>query len=532
MASATGLKRGNEESTAAAASRSTFLQAGGEARDARMNVVFVTSEAVPFAKTGGLADVCGALPMALAKAGHEVTVVMPAYRQAGLSRQTIQATAFRVDVPIGDRLVSGRVLESRLPGSNVRVFLLEQDEYYNRSQLYRENGEDYKDNCERFVYLCRGALEALRLLRITPDVIHCHDWQTGLIPALLKIEYRHARAYQNIASVFTIHNLAYQGRFWHWDMLLTGLDWRYFNWRQMEFWGDLCLLKTGLVFADQLTTVSPSYAREIQTAEQGCGLDGLLRERAADLAGIVNGVDYEVWNSAQDPFIAQSFDVKTWRKGKAICKSALQRELNLPLEQRVPLIGLVGRFVDQKGWDLVARLIENWAAREAVQWAVLGTGEAVYQDLLTRLAREFPTRVAVRLDFSEPLAHQIESGVDMFLMPSRFEPCGLNQLYSLRYGSVPVVRATGGLADTVVDTTPATLASGQATGFRFEDYELESLEAVMNRARLFYERRPDDWGRIVETGMRQDWSWDRSAAQYGEVYRRAIERHRETGTAN
>lgn len=497
-----------------------------------MNLVFVTSEAVPFAKTGGLADVCGALPMALAKAGHDVSVIMPAYRQARMSGQVIQETPVRIDVPIASKLVSGKVLESRLPGSNVRVFLLEQDDYYNRAQLYRENGEDYRDNCERFVYLCRGAMEALRLLHISPDVIHCHDWQTGLIPALLRIEYRHARAFQNVASVFTIHNLAYQGRFWHWDMLLTGLDWRYFNWRQMEYWGDLCLLKTGLVFADKLTTVSPTYAREIQTAEQGCGLDGLLRERSGDLTGIVNGVDYEIWNSAQDPFIAQNFDVKTWKQGKAACKAALQRELNLPVEPRTPLVGLVGRLVDQKGWDLVARLIETWAAREPVQWAVLGTGEAVYHELLLRLAREFPARVAVRLDFSESLAHQIEAGSDVFLMPSRFEPCGLNQLYSLRYGAAPVVRATGGLADTVVDTNPDSQGAGQATGFCFEQYDLASLESALNRARLTYERRPEEWSRIVEAGMRQDWSWERSASLYEGVYRQAIEAHRAATAAN
>ena len=335
-----------------------------------------------------------------------------------------------------------------------------------------------------------------------------------------------------MASVFTIHNLAYQGRFWHWDMLLTGLDWRYFNWRQMEYWGDLCLLKTGLVFADKLTTVSPTYAREIQTPEQGCGLDGLLRERSGDLTGIVNGVDYEIWNSAQDPFIAQSFDVRTWKPGKAACKAALQRELNLPVEPRTPMVGLVGRLVDQKGWDLVARLIESWAAREPVQWAVLGTGETVYQELLTRLAREFPTRVAVRLDFSEPLAHQIEAGSDIFLMPSRFEPCGLNQLYSLRYGAAPVVRATGGLADTVVDTNPASLGAGQATGFCFEEYELASLESALNRARLTYERRPEEWSRIVEAGMRQDWSWERSASLYEGVYRQAIEAHRASTASN
>ena len=312
-------------------------------------------------------------------------------------------------------------------------------------------------------------------------MIHANDWQTGLIPAYLKIEYHNLPRYQQIASLFTVHNISYQGQFWHWDMLLTGLDWKYFNWHQMEFHGKLNMLKTGMVFADSISTVSPRYALEIQSSPLGCGLEGVLQYRRDVLSGILNGIDPNEWNPATDPHLAANYDVEFVSRGKPICKAALQKELGLPQEPDVPLVGLVGRLTDQKGLDLIAEVMQRWVQTTDVQWAILGTGQPKYHKLLENLSQRFPQKVAVRLEFSNPLAHRIEAGADMFLMPSRFEPCGLNQLYSLRYGTVPVVRATGGLADTIVGYDEQTAASGQANGFSFQEYSSLALSETSAR---------------------------------------------------
>jgi starch synthase len=339
-----------------------------------------------------------------------------------------------------------------------------------------------------------------------------------LIPAYLKIEYRGVPGYERIVSLFTIHNLAYQGNFWHWDMLLTGLDWKYFNWHQMEFYGKLNLMKTGLVFADALNTVSPRYAEEIQTQAQGRGLDGLLLQRRNVLSGIINGVDYHEWNPATDPHLPLRYDLRSVTAGKAACKAALQSELGLPALSQAPLVGVIGRLTDQKGVDLISGVMQNWLQESNVQWVLLGTGDPKYHELFTQLAERWPQKVAVRLAFSEPLAHRIEAGSDMFLMPSEFEPCGLNQLYSLKYGTVPVVRATGGLANTVTDTTSETLASGTATGFSFREYSIAALAETLRRACDTY-AQPHVWSQIIANGMQQDWSWNRSARDYVDLYR-------------
>ena len=492
-----------------------------------MNIVFASSEVAPFAKTGGLADVCGALPIELARLGHNVAVIMPAYRLVKQGSETIEPLGVKFDIPIGNKIVRGRLMRGVLPGSGVPVYLVEQDDYFDRPELYRLKGEDYRDNCERFVFFCRAALESIRLLNLPVEVVHCHDWQTGLIPAYLHIEYAHCHGYENVASLLTIHNLAYQGIFWHWDMLLTGLDWRYFNWHQMEFYGKLNLLKTGIAFADGLTTVSPQYARESQSDPLGCGLEGMLQQRGERLTGIVNGVDYSAWNPATDLHLPARYDVTNWRAGKAANKTALQRELGLPELHQTPLIALVGRLADQKGWDLVIDVMRKWVATMDVQWIILGTGEPQYHEQLGELSRSFPHRMALRLEFSDALAHRYEAAADLFLMPSRYEPCGLNQLYSLKYGTVPVVRATGGLADTVRDASPENLAAGTATGFQFEAYNAGVLDATLRRALDTYWQNAAVWQQLVETGMKQDWSWTASARRYVEAYGQASRRHAE-----
>ncbi|HWA99201.1 MAG TPA: glycogen synthase GlgA, partial [Pirellulales bacterium] len=447
-----------------------------------MKIVMAASEAVPFAKTGGLADVAGALPVELAKLGHEPVLIIPAYRKALDSGQPIEPTGHEFTIAIGTKNVRGTLLHSKLPHSEVPVYLVRQDQYFDRPELYGSGGSDYIDNCERYAFFCRAVFEAIRLLGLKPDVLHANDWQTGLIPAYLKAEYRGVPGFERVASLFTIHNLAYQGQFWHWDMLLTGLDWKYFNWHQMEFFGKLNLMKTGLVFADAINTVSPRYAEEIQSSPLGSGLEGVLQQRRDVLTGIINGVDYSIWNPATDPHIAQQYDVNTFSEGKAVCKAALQRDFGLPTESGVPLFGFVGRLAEQKGIDLVVSVMQDWLRNSPAQWVILGTGDPRFHQLLTTMADRYPQKVSVRLTYSDMLAHRVEAGADLFLMPSRFEPCGLNQLYSLKYGTVPLVRATGGLADTVTDVTRETLEAGTATGFSFREYSPLALAETLARA--------------------------------------------------
>lgn len=487
-----------------------------------MHVVMATAEAIPFAKTGGLADVCGSLPLVLAARGHTVSLFMPAYRKALQSGIAYSDSHVSFVVDIAGRSVAARILKSSLaPG--VDVYLVDQPVYFDRDQLYGDQHGDYRDNCERFCFFSKCVVEAIERLQLSVDILHCHDWQTGLIPAYHKTNFGKLHWYQNAANMMTIHNMAYQGRFWQHDMPLTGLDWRYFNWQQMEFYGDLNLLKTGIAFADIVTTVSPTYAKEIQTPAFGCGLDGVLRSKGNRVLGIVNGVDYRVWDPSEDKHIAQSYSTSDWKTGKRACKEELQRTLGLPIRPEVPMIGLVGRLAEQKGWDLVKPLLQDWVDQVDVQWAILGNGETRFAEALAELATRRSDRVGVRLEFSDALAHKIEAGSDIFLMPSRYEPCGLNQLYSLRYGTIPVVHATGGLIDTVVNCNPSTLDAQTATGFSFDSYDLDSLKQCLQTAMETYSRQPDVWDTLVVRGMSQDWSWTNSAAAYEIAYQRARE---------
>ncbi len=490
-----------------------------------MNIVIATSEAAPFAKTGGLADVCGALPLELARLGQKITVVMPAYR--GVHQHgKVEPAGIELTIPIGRKTVPGRLLKGSFPGSNVPVYFVDQPDYFDRDGLYQIAGRDYPDNCERFVFFSRAVLEAVRLLELDVDILHANDWQTGLVPAYLKLEYCNVPHFERAASLITVHNLNYQGTFWHWDMLLTGLDWKYFNWHQLEFFGKLNLLKTGLVFADAINTVSPRYAEEIQSAPQGAGLEGVLQQRRSVLSGIINGVDYSQWNPKTDPTIAANYGPANVREGKAKNRAALQQEIGLPRDSGgAPLAAFIGRLTEQKGIDLLVAVVQEWVQSSNMQWAILGTGDPKYQEQLQTLAQRYPQKVAVRFEFSERLAHLYEAGADIFVMPSRYEPCGLNQLYSMKYGTVPVVRATGGLADSVVNATEETLAAGTATGFSFHDYSTFALSETLRRAVALF-TRGDVWGRIVAAGMQQDWSWNRSAKQYVALYEQTLARTR------
>jgi starch synthase len=495
-------------------------------------LLVAASEVVGFAKTGGLADVAGALPRALSRRGHECVIILPLYNCAKHGKVPVRPTEHRLTVPIGNRSVSGVLWRATLPDSDVPVYLVEQPEYYERDdpaqgrslyQLSLPGGQkrDYPDNCERFIFFCRAVLEALRLLDFWPEILHANDWQTGLIPVYLRELYRRRAGYDSLRTLFTIHNIAYQGQFWHWDMLLTGLDWRLFNYRQLEFYGQLNFLKAGIVFADVISTVSPTYAKEIQTPYYGCGLHGVLAERKDRLFGIVNGIDDRVWNPGTDTYLAANYDVCTVHEGKPRCKAALQRRFGLSEEPRTPLLAMVARLVEQKGVDLVGRAAEP-LLHQGVQLVVLGEGDAVYHKMLVELRSRFPSQVAVVFGFDEGLAHQIEAGGDIYLMPSQYEPAGLNQLYSLKYGTVPVVRATGGLADTITDCTPETLAAHRANGFTFLAYTPAAFQEAVERALDLYRDRPEEWLALMQTGMKQDWSWDRIAVEYEKLYQLVI----------
>lgn len=486
-----------------------------------MHVLLVSSEVVPFAKTGGLADVAGALPRALAGLGVEVTVALPRYRSIDGARFGFRKVLDGVRVPVGDRQETLAVFEAPMPGA--RALLLGHEGFFGRDGLYQEKGQDFPDNAERFTAFARGLLEAVRLLGLAPDLLHCNDWQTGLIPSYLKTLYAGDPALGRAATLFTIHNLGYQGLFPAEQFRVTGLPWELFHWQGLEFYGKVSFLKAGLVHADCLSTVSRRYSQEIQTPEFGAGLEGVLRERAADLYGILNGVDTEEWNPATDKHLAAHYS-RADLSGKAACKADLQKAMGLPVRPEVPVLGVISRLADQKGVDLVAASAEALLA-EGTQVVLLGTGDPKLEAAFTALQQKQPTRAGVRIGFDVALSHKIEAGADLFLMPSRYEPCGLNQMYSLLYGTIPVVRATGGLDDTV---TPFDPKSGRGNGFKFAEATPAALLAAVREALACYWSRAL-WRRLVQNAMAADFSWTRSAKEYVQVYRRAIAKQRGEG---
>lgn len=496
------------------------------------SVLFASSEVVGFAKTGGLADVCGYLPRVLSRQGHRVAVIMPLYRCVREGSTPIDRTEYMLPVHIGGQFIPTRLWRSTLPRSDVPVYLVENTDLFERDdpafgrgiyQTLAHDGSkrDYSDNAYRFIFFSRAVMEAISCLGFTPDVLHANDWQTGLLPAYLSELYRHRPAYKNVKSLFTIHNIAYQGVYRHTDFYFTGFDHRLFNQHQLEFYGQLNFLKAGIVFADWVNTVSPTYAQEIRTTYFGCGLEGVLTERRERLSGIVNGVDYDSWDPAIDKHIASTYTIDTVESGKAICKADLQRYFHLPQFPGAPVLGMIARLVEQKGVDLVYKAAEELLQHD-IQLVILGEGDPEYHVKLSSLKERHPQKVGLKIGFDELLAHRIEAGSDLFLMPSMYEPSGLNQLYSLRYGTPPIVRATGGLADTIVDATEANIEAGRATGFRFQAYTPQALLGTIQRALDMYHQRRDRFLQVVRCGMRQDWSWDRSASEYEALYERLV----------
>jgi starch synthase len=475
-----------------------------------MKILFVASEGLPFSKTGGLADVVEALPKALVCMGHEVGVVLPRYR--GTKAPAVLVPS--LTVPMGDRLRFPAVADG-LQVAGVRYYFVDDPEYFDRDQLYTAQGKDYADNAERFGEFSRVAIETAKQVWL-PDVIHCHDWQSALVPVLLRTLYDADPALRPVPVIFTIHNMGYHGLFPREVLKRLGLPESLFHMEALEFYGKVNFLKGGLVFSDYLTTVSRKYAQEIQTPEYGHGLDGVVRKRADHLEGILNGVDYSVWSPENDSFIAARYSAKDL-SGKSQCKRDLLEVFGLPSENlSKPLIGIVSRFTDQKGFDLIAQ-VANELLAEDLAIVALGAGEPKYEQLFRELARRFVGKVGVKIAYDNTLAHKIEAGSDMFLMPSRYEPCGLNQIYSLRYGTVPIVRATGGLDDTI---EPFDHPRGSGTGFKFEVYDGRALLGCVRQALRVYKNQKA-WQKLQANGMAKDFSWQASAAAYVGVYERA-----------
>ena len=471
-------------------------------------ILFVSSEVHPLIKTGGLADVCGSLPKAIAELSQDIKLILPRYQALKITEEIRFLCTVRVD----NRNVN--ILETRLPDSQVTVLLVDYPSYFNfpGNPYVDELGEPWPNNAERFGLFCRIAVEVAMdraHLDWQPDIVHCNDWQTGLVPALLSLEYEPPK------TVFTIHNIAYQGLFPKtavYDLNIPGRLWHIAG---LEFFDMLSFIKGGLVYADFITTVSPSYALEIQTAEFGYGLEGLLAARNASLGGIINGIDNEHWNPETDPYIAQTFTSKNLTK-KRLNKTQVQEYFALPVNEKILLFSLIGRLVEQKGIDLLVECLPEMMTMN-LQFVLLGSGDKAYEKQLQALAKQYPEQIAIKLGYDEALAHVIEAGSDVFLMPSKFEPCGLNQMYSQRYGTIPIVRKTGGLADTVTDTLPETLALGTASGLVFTEASAGALLEAIKRALILYSV-PSTWKKMQVNAMSKDFSWQRSAEQYLALY--------------
>lgn len=477
-----------------------------------MKILIATPEAVPFAKTGGLADVTGALLREYRKMKEEAYLMMPLY---GRVRENfkLRDTDLKISVPMGNRKLKGRIFSYGPPEADkASAYFIECDEFFDREEIYGTPRGDYPDNAARFIFFSRGVLEACRALGFNPDIIHCNDWQTGLIPLYLKTIYSSDKFFDRTASIITIHNLGYQGLFSQSEMPLTGLEKNLFTPEGIEFYGKVNFLKAGLISADSITTVSNNYAKEILSSEYGFGLDGVLSKRASALTGIVNGIDPKEWNPESDAFIKRNYSLKDI-KGKKECKLQLLKECSIRADAEMPLIGMVGRLSSQKGLDLILESIDEILSAGA-NFIILGRGDEMFHRRLSSAAEKHKGRMYVKIGFEDSLAHKIYAGADIFLMPSRYEPCGIGQLIAMRYGTIPVARRTGGLMDTVSDYQPI---DGKGTGFLFSDYTADALQCCLKRALCVYINKAR-WKKLIRSAMKMNFSWVDSAKRYIELY--------------
>ncbi|MBV9435849.1 MAG: glycogen synthase GlgA [Acidobacteria bacterium] len=477
-----------------------------------MRITFAASEGVPYSKTGGLADVVGALPKAVASLGHEVTVFLPRYRQTRLKQDRVAVA--NLTIPMQDHLLFCQIIDGD-KHDGVQFYFVDHPEFGHREGLYGDSRGDYVDNAERFTMFCRAVIESSKRLGV-PDVFHVHDWQTSLIPVLLRNAYASDADFSRCGTVLTIHNIGYQGLFPNGVMPKLLLPWSLFTMDRLEFYDKVNFLKGGIVYADYITTVSRTYAQEIQTYEYAFGLADTIRKRRDRIVGIVNGVDYGEWDPATDRHIPANFSA-TDLAGKARCKVALLKEYGIPEDKADwPVVGIISRFAAQKGFDLMEAALPQLLAEDMVL-VVLGTGEKHYEQMFGKLHSRFPDRLCVKIAYDNRLAHMVEAGADIFLMPSHYEPCGLTQIYSMRYGTVPVVRATGGLEDTVEQWNPA---SEKGTGFKFAGYRPQELRTAMRQAISTFEEK-EQWRQLMLNGMKQNFSWSAPAREYAAVYDKA-----------
>jgi starch synthase len=487
----------------------------------KIKVLIAASEAVPFAKVGGLADVVGALAGEISKDNVEIRIIIPKY---SIVYDYIEEHKIRIEktipisVQVEDRDVKASV--DQVTYNGVMYYFIDNPFYFKRDGIYMDSKTrtDYSDSLERFVFFCKSVLESAKAFEFKPDIIQCNDWQTGLVPVYLKTLYKLDSFFRNTYSVYSIHNLSYQGIFPVEQFTITGLDWKYFSVNELEYYGHLNLLKGGIVFSDMIVTVSETYAHEIQTSEYGNGLEGILKVKSSQnkLYGIVNGADYKEWSPSSDVYIKNkyniNYDIKTLGNKKKI-KEIFLRESGIEnANPDIPLLGMVSRLVDQKGFDLIFEII-NELLKTGIYFTVLGTGKTEYEERLKTIEEKYPKQTAIFIDFNIPVSHYIESAADIFLMPSRFEPCGLNQLYSLKYGTIPVVRNTGGLADTVRDGK---------TGFVFSSYSPDEFLSTLFKAINIYKNEPEKWTVMIENAMNDDWSWEKAAKKYCGLYRKML----------
>jgi starch synthase len=469
-----------------------------------MKILLVASEVVPFAKTGGLADVAGSLPKALQHFGHDIRIIMPRYKMIDPAKYELKK-------------VADDIYEGKVPGTDIIVYFYENENYFgSRDDLYQVKGVDFPDNLERFAGFCQAVPRFIKGYHWQPDIIHLNDWQTALIAAYLRVNYHDDPFFRRIAVIYSIHNMGYHGSFPKEKLPLTGLGWDQFVPEKLEFWGQIALCKAGLVYADKINTVSKTYAKEIQTEEYGAGLDGLLRFRSNDVSGIVNGLDYEVWNPATDQQIIKRYSAATISL-KSDNKLELQKQHQLPQQVDIPVVGMITRLADQKGFDILATVLDK-IMKEKCQLIILGTGEPKYHQLLEQAKQKYPGHIGVNLTFNAFIAELIYAGADLFLMPSKYEPCGLGQLISFKYGTIPVVRQTGGLADTVHEFDQK---SGGGEGFVFADYTGDALYAAVKRGIEAFKNKVA-WKKLEQKVMNLDYSWDASAKEYINLYKLAI----------
>ncbi len=480
-----------------------------------LKILIAASEVHPFAKTGGLADMTASIAVALKKLGHDVRIILPKYKSVEKALIPLKQHPKNLVIPVGKKTVSGTLKIGNFQ-YDIPVYFVENESYFNRDYLYGDSNGDYPDNAARFIFFSHAILHACKALGFQPDIIHGHDWQTGLVPVYLKSIYSKDSFFKNTRSVFSIHNIGYQGNFWHFDIPLANLPWELFTAEGVEFFGKFSFLKSGLVFADLLTTVSPTYGKEIQTPEFGFKMDGLLQHRSESLYGVLNGVDYGQWDPRIDPDIAQNFSCEDLT-GKRTCKEELLQEYDLELPDDAMLVTMVTRLSHQKGLDLVMDVLDD-LMKENIGFLLLGQGDFAIEQYFEELPQRFPGKAQARIDFNEKEAHKMIAGSDMILMPSRYEPCGLAQIYGLKYGTVPLVRSVGGLKDSIKEFEPN---SKEGTGFLFEQFGKETFLKAFKKALRVY-KNPQTWKQLMDNGMKQDFSWDQSALKYEALYKKAL----------